>query len=125
MLTEAVWWIHAHTKGMDWTVDKEIRDLWQADLSARTSLSAQDLLEGAVDVAVVSPDSSNLLAAKRWDCRFMTLPSLLPREPAMRAHGCLPTRCWAMFPSANSFERITQKELSGRRPAFAGVAAAG
>jgi hypothetical protein len=50
-LTEAVWWIHAHTKGTDWTVDQEIRDLWEADMSARTALSSADLLEGAVDVA--------------------------------------------------------------------------
>jgi len=50
-LTEAVWWIHAHTKGTDWTVDQEIRELWQADLSSRTALSSADLLEGAVDVA--------------------------------------------------------------------------
>ncbi|MFN0066493.1 MAG: DUF5724 domain-containing protein [Limisphaerales bacterium] len=50
-LTEAVWWIHAHTKGTDWSVDNEIRELWQADLSSRTALSAADLLEGAVDVA--------------------------------------------------------------------------
>lgn len=50
-LTEAVWWIHAHTKGTDWTVDNEIRELWQADLSSRTALSSADLLEGAVDVA--------------------------------------------------------------------------
>jgi hypothetical protein len=46
-----VWWIHAHTKGSDWTVDNQIRELWQADLSSRTSLSSADLLEGAVDVA--------------------------------------------------------------------------
>lgn len=50
-LTEAVWWIHAHTKGMDWTVDREIRDLWEADMSKRTALSSADLIEGAVDVA--------------------------------------------------------------------------
>jgi hypothetical protein len=46
-----VWWIHAHTKGTDWTVDQEIRELWQADLSSRTALTSADLLEGAVDVA--------------------------------------------------------------------------
>jgi hypothetical protein len=50
-LAEGVWWIHAHTKGEDWSVDKEIRDLWDADLSSRTALSSADLIEGAVDVA--------------------------------------------------------------------------
>ena len=50
-LVEAVWWIHAHTKGMDWTVDEEIRELWKADLSQRTPLASEELVEGAVDVA--------------------------------------------------------------------------
>jgi hypothetical protein len=50
-LTEGVWWIHAHTKGTDWTVDKELRELWEADMSGRTALSSVDLIEGAVDVA--------------------------------------------------------------------------
>lgn len=49
-LTEAVWWVHAHTKGTDWHVDGEIRELWQADMGSRTALSSSDLLEGAVDV---------------------------------------------------------------------------
>lgn len=49
--TEAIWWIHAHTKDQRWQVDNDIRDLWQAQSSERTPLSAQDLLDGAVDVA--------------------------------------------------------------------------
>jgi Family of unknown function (DUF5724)/Domain of unknown function (DUF4132) len=68
-LTEAVWWIHAHTKGTDWTVDREIRDLWQADMSAHTSLSAVDLLEGAVDVAWFHRVHKSL-GAKRWNLLY-------------------------------------------------------
>ena len=65
-LTEAVWWIHAHTKGADWTVDREIRELWQADISARTSLSAADLLEGGVDVLWFHRIHRSL-GSKRWE----------------------------------------------------------
>ena len=68
-LTEAVWWIHAHTKGSDWTVDREIRDLWQADMSAHTSLSTADLLEGAVDVAWFHRVHKSL-GAKRWNLLY-------------------------------------------------------
>lgn len=50
-LSEAVWWIHAHTKDTHWSVDQELRESWSAQSSERTPLSSQDLLEGAVDVA--------------------------------------------------------------------------
>jgi hypothetical protein len=49
-LEEAVWWLHAHTKGNDWTVDPELREAWAAEVAARTALSAADLVDGAVDV---------------------------------------------------------------------------
>ncbi|MEB3229388.1 MAG: DUF5724 domain-containing protein [Leptolyngbyaceae bacterium] len=49
--SEAVWWFHAHTRDTAWTVDSEIRELWAAQISERTPLSSQDLLDGAVDVA--------------------------------------------------------------------------
>jgi len=48
---EAIWWLHAHTKDTQWAVDQEIRDLWTAQAAERTPLSAQSLLDGAVDVA--------------------------------------------------------------------------
>jgi hypothetical protein len=68
-LTEAVWWIHAHTKGDDWTVDREIRELWDADMNSRTSLSASDLLEGAVDVAWFHR-VHKALGPKRWNMLY-------------------------------------------------------
>ena len=68
-LTEAVWWFHAHTKGTDWTVANEIREVWQADISARTSLSAADLLEGGVDVAWFHRIYQTI-GAKRWEAVY-------------------------------------------------------
>jgi hypothetical protein len=50
-LEEAVWWSHAHTKDTGWTVDQEVRETWTARTSERTAISAQSLLDGAVDVA--------------------------------------------------------------------------
>ncbi|WP_448594535.1 DUF5724 domain-containing protein [Thermoflexus hugenholtzii] len=49
-LEEAAWWIHAHTKDRRWDVPLEIREAWQAEIAERTPLSAEDLLDGAVDV---------------------------------------------------------------------------
>ncbi len=46
----AVWWIHAHTKDSRWTVDRDIKEAWSAEINAFTPLEAQDLLNGAVDV---------------------------------------------------------------------------
>ncbi|HEY9874320.1 MAG TPA: DUF5724 domain-containing protein, partial [Candidatus Obscuribacterales bacterium] len=47
---EAVWWIHAHTKDNKWQVSSEIRETWTAQVSERTPLSGQSLIDGAVDV---------------------------------------------------------------------------
>ncbi|TVR98891.1 MAG: DUF4132 domain-containing protein, partial [Phycisphaerales bacterium] len=50
-LEEAVWWIHAHTKGSgDWS-ESGLRDRWASLIAERTSVGADDLEEGAVDVA--------------------------------------------------------------------------
>ncbi|MHC4866998.1 MAG: DUF5724 domain-containing protein [Planctomycetota bacterium] len=49
-LAEAVWWIHAHTKDRQWEVPEEIRESWIAEVTERTPLGGDDLLEGGVDV---------------------------------------------------------------------------
>ena len=50
-LEDAVWWIQAHTKDdRSWQLP-ELKDVWAAEVSERTALSAADLTEGAVDVA--------------------------------------------------------------------------
>lgn len=46
----AVWWLHAHTKGDDWTVDRDLRNEWTSQVAQRTPLDAEDLVRGAVDV---------------------------------------------------------------------------
>lgn len=50
-LENAVWWIHAHTKRSDYWSQSDIRDLWESQIAERTELTADDLEEGAVDVA--------------------------------------------------------------------------
>ncbi len=49
-LEDAVWWLHAHTKDEQWTVEQEIKEIWTARVQERTPLTASELLEGAVDV---------------------------------------------------------------------------
>ncbi len=50
-LDDAVHWIHAHTKDSRWSVDADIRELWAAETAERTPLTADDLIDGAVDVS--------------------------------------------------------------------------
>jgi hypothetical protein len=47
---EAVFWVFAHTKDRQWAVDAEIRELWAAQVSEYTPLSADRLMDGAADV---------------------------------------------------------------------------
>jgi HEAT repeat protein len=62
---EAVWWIHAHTKDTQWSVDEEIRAAWAAQVSERTPLTATSLIDGAVDVDWFHRVHS-ALGAERW-----------------------------------------------------------
>jgi len=50
-LTDAVWWLYAHTKDRQWTVEADIREEWAARISEYTPLTAGDLMDGGVDVA--------------------------------------------------------------------------
>ena len=99
-ITEGVWWIHAHTKGNDWTVEQEIRELWAADMNQHTSLTAQNLLEGAVDVAWFQRVSA-LLGEKRW--------AMLDDAAKYAATGTAHARA-RLFADA-MLERVTKKEL--------------
>jgi HEAT repeat protein len=49
-LREAVFWVYAHTKDRQWLVEKEIRELWNSQVSVYTPLTADSLMDGAVDV---------------------------------------------------------------------------
>lgn len=50
-MADAIWWVHAHTKDDNWSVENEVRDAWHAWISERTPLASADLLDGGVDVA--------------------------------------------------------------------------
>ena len=62
---ESVWWLHAHTKDVQWSVDVDVRESWAAEAAALTPLSAQTLLDGAVDVEWFGR-VYKALGAKRW-----------------------------------------------------------
>ena len=64
-LAQAMWWLHAHTKDRGWHVQGEVLESWQAEISEQTPLSAQDLLDGAVDVAWFKRVHQNL-GSERW-----------------------------------------------------------
>lgn len=68
-LTEGVWWIHAHTRDRGWSVDQELRERWRAQIAQRTPLDAEDLLDGAVDVAWFKRVRDGL-GKKRWEALY-------------------------------------------------------
>lgn len=63
---EAIWWFHAHTKDNGWSVEKDVRETWIAQISERTPLSAASLMDGAVDVEWFHR-LYQLLGADRWN----------------------------------------------------------
>ncbi|MBE9178027.1 DUF4132 domain-containing protein [Oculatella sp. LEGE 06141] len=63
---EAVWWFHAHTKDNGWSVERDVRETWVAQISERTPLSAESLVDGAVDVDWFHR-LYKLLQADRWN----------------------------------------------------------
>lgn len=102
-LVEGVAWIHAHSKGSDWSVEEEIRDLWKADLSQRTALTSEELLEGAVDVAWFHRVHGEL-GDKRW--------TMLDEAAKYASTGSGHARA-RLFADA-MLERVTKKELLTR-----------
>lgn len=62
---DAVWWVHAHTKDDQWGIEEEIKSLWQGEISERTPLSSESLIQGAVDVAWFQRFRPHF-DAKRW-----------------------------------------------------------
>ncbi|MBB4634023.1 DUF4132 domain-containing protein [Longimicrobium terrae] len=64
-LDSAVWWMGAHTKDdRSWSLN-ELKEVWAAEVSEYTPLSAADLTEGAVDVAWFR-EAHARLGAERW-----------------------------------------------------------
>jgi hypothetical protein len=64
-LEDAAWWIHAHTKQSDYFRDQEFCEIWNAQIHERTSLTGDDLLDGAVDVAWFH-ETHKTLGADNW-----------------------------------------------------------
>jgi hypothetical protein len=65
-LADAVWWLYAHTKDRHWSVEQEVRSVWAAQVAERTPLSADQLLDGAVDVAWFKAVHA-ALGDERWE----------------------------------------------------------
>jgi len=64
-LEDGVWWIEAHTKdGRSWQL-RDLKDEWAAGAGEHTPLSADELTEGAVDVAWFERIYT-ALGADRW-----------------------------------------------------------
>ncbi len=63
--TDGVWWIHAHTKDSQWSVEQDVRETWVAQIAERTPLSAESLVDGAVDVAWFN-QIYQTLGTERW-----------------------------------------------------------
>ncbi|MFT3686763.1 MAG: DUF5724 domain-containing protein [Phycisphaerales bacterium] len=64
-LTDAIWWVHAHTKGDDWSIDADVQAVWDASIAERTPIPADDLKAGSVD-APWFHRAHAALGAERW-----------------------------------------------------------
>jgi hypothetical protein len=74
-LASGAWWMHAHTKDVNWKVDGTLRRAWEEEISERTPLTGADLLDGAVDIwwfkdayAALGPDRWQALDAAAKYC---------------------------------------------------------
>lgn len=63
---DAVWWIHAHTKGNDWQLDDAVREMREARIAERTPIPEDELTEGAVDAAWFAR-VHGALGPERWE----------------------------------------------------------
>jgi hypothetical protein len=102
-LEEGVWWLHAHTKDQQWGVDEDVKTSWTAEASERTPLTAESLLEGAVDVAWFHR-AYGTLGEERWN----TL-----NDAAKYASGGGGHKRAMLFADAMR-GRLTKEELAGR-----------
>jgi len=68
-LSEAVWWIHAHTRDRGWSIDQDLREKWKAEVAQRTPLDGEDLLDGGVDVSWFKR-IYEAFGKKRWEAIY-------------------------------------------------------
>ncbi len=64
-LEDGIYWIHAHAKGRDWYVDRELKEQWNSNIRLRTEIPAEDLMDGAVDVKWFFR-VHKILGSRRW-----------------------------------------------------------
>jgi hypothetical protein len=102
-LEDAVWWLYAHTKDRQWTVQGEIREEWAARISEYTPLTANDLMDGAVDVAWFHK-AYQAVGEERWDQLY---------EAAVYTSGGIGHGRARLFSDA-MLGRVSVGELTGR-----------
>ena len=92
-LADAVWWLYAHTKDRQWSVDADIRQEWTAQISEFTPLTGDDLMDGAVDVGWFHGMVSGVGEA-RWN-KLYKAASLASGGIGHTRARLSPTRCSA------------------------------
>ncbi|MEZ6235179.1 MAG: DUF5724 domain-containing protein [Phycisphaerales bacterium] len=105
-LQEACWWIHAHTKQPEYTLDQELLEAWRAQIAERTPVPAEDLAEGAVDVEWFDRMHATL-GPERWE--------EADRAAKFASHGSAHARA-KLFASA-MLAQTTREELAKRMDA--------
>lgn len=63
---EGVWWLYAHTKDRQWHAEQDLREEWALQISEFTPLSADLLMDGAVDVSWFM-NIYTILGDERWN----------------------------------------------------------
>lgn len=106
-LRDAVFWMHAHTKDRQWSVDKEIRELWMAQVSEYTPLSADSLMDGAVDVTWFQKIYA-ALGTEHWQKVYQAAELTAAGRGHMRAR-IFADAMLGKLSSQELAERITQK----------------
>lgn len=65
-LSDAIWWLYAHTKDRQWGMEIGTREQWATRIGEYTPLSANDLMDGAVDVVWFQQMYSQI-GKERWE----------------------------------------------------------
>lgn len=108
-LTDAIWWVHAHTKDEKWGVEQEIKELWAGEISERTPLLADELLNGAVDV-----DWFNRFRSKFDTKRWKQVENLAKFAARGNGHGRAKLFAQAMIGEVTAAE--LEKRIEEKRP---------
>ena len=102
-LEDAVYWIHAHAKDQNWSTESNLEEEWIGSVRLRTDISAEDLLDGAVDVEWFN-NTYKKLGAKRWKVLYDAAKFASTGSGHARAK---------LF-SAAMLDEVKEKELTAR-----------